>query len=58
MKRDDVVLPIEQETKPINRAPCPVREGMRHYYNRDPEALRRLLEQLAQPPKGNQGEQP
>lgn len=46
MKRDDVVLPIEQDEK-TTWVPDPVREGMRHYYNRDPEALRRLLERLA-----------
>jgi hypothetical protein len=28
--------------------PDPVKEGMQHYYNRDADALKRLLEKLAQ----------
>jgi hypothetical protein len=50
MKRDDVVLPIEQDEK-TEWVNDPVQEGMRHYYNRDPEALRRLLEQLVKEKK-------
>lgn len=45
MKRDDVVLPPEQE-KPQHLRMDLVKEGMHHYYNRDPDALRRLLERL------------
>jgi hypothetical protein len=45
MKRDDVVLPIETE-KPPPRQRDLVQEGMHHYYNRDPEALRAFLARL------------
>jgi hypothetical protein len=45
MKRDDVVLPIETEPPP-HKPRNVVQEGMHHYYNRDPEALRAFLARL------------
>lgn len=48
MKRDDMKLPAETPPKkPLD----PVKEGMWHYYWRDPEALQRLLEKLAKEKK-------
>lgn len=52
MKRDDVVLPLERNPLPVNRLD-PVREGMNHYYNRDPLALQALLEKLVRELKDN-----
>lgn len=46
MKRDDVVLPELEKPPPPSWKSDPVREGMNHYYDRDADALRRLLQKL------------
>lgn len=46
VKRDEMKLPDEGAPVPSTWTFDPVREGLHHYYNRDREALEKLLRYL------------